>query len=69
MKKLIVILCILGFCVTAQADNTDRIKELTTEAQTLQQTLAQYNQEVQKIQVRLIQLQAVILELQLQDKK
>lgn len=69
MKKLIMVLCLLGFCVTAFGDNTDRIKQLTTEAQELQKNLTQYNQVINNIQVRLIQIQAVIGELTEQDKK
>lgn len=68
MKKLIIItlLLVTPLCF---ADNTDRIKELTTEAQELQKNLTQYNQVINNIQVRLIQIQAVITELTEQDKK
>ena len=68
MKKLIIItlLLITPLCF---ADNTDRIKQLTTEAQELQKNLTQYNQVINNMQVRLIQIQAVIGELAEQDKK
>jgi len=69
MKKLIVFLCILGFCVSAYGDNSDRIQQLTNEAQSMQQNLIRYNQTIQNIQIRLVQIQAIIGELNTQDEK
>lgn len=69
MKKLIVFLCILGFCVNAYGDNTKRIAELQSELQSLRQNLARYNQTAQNIQIRIVQIQAVIGELQKQDRE
>ena len=68
MKKLIIItlLLIAPLCF---ADNTDRIKQLTAEAQELQKNLTQYNQVVSNINIRLLQIQAIVGELTEQDKK
>ena len=69
MKKLIVFLCVLGFCVSAYGDNSERIQELRLEGQNLQQNLTRYNQMIQNIQIRLVQVQAIIGELTKQDEK
>ena len=68
MKKLIIITLLL-VTTLCFADNTDRIKELTTEAQELQKNLTQYNQVVSNINIRLLQIQAIVGELTEQDKK
>lgn len=69
MRKLIIILCLLGFCINAYGDNSERIKELQSETQNLQQNLTRYNQTINNLQIRIIQIQAIIGELQKQDKK
>jgi len=61
MKKLWIVLAILCICSTASAD---RVTELQTEAQGLQARLQQYNQITQNIQVRLLEIQGAVKELQ-----
>ena len=69
MKKWIAVFIVILMATSVFADNTERIKELTTEATQLQQRLQQYQRMTQNIQVRLIQLNAIILELREQDLK
>jgi len=61
MKKLLLLIAVLCICSTAHAD---RVTELQTEAQGLQARLQQYNQITQNIQVRLIEIQGIVKELQ-----
>jgi len=69
MKKVIVVLMCLCLTSLVFADNTDRIEELKTESTKLQANLQQAQQAVANIQVRLIQIQAILGELQTQDKE
>ena len=69
MKKLIVFLCILGFCASAYGDNQARMSELTNEAQSLQQNLTRYNQTIQNIQIRIVEIRAILSERQRQNKE
>ena len=64
MKKLIPFLLLL-VCVTAHADSSARIKELIDEAQGLLDKRQQYVQEVQKIDIRIVEIQGAIKELQI----
>lgn len=68
MRKLIVVVLLLS-TLPVCAGNKKRIDELQKERTVLSQRLDQYNQVVQKIQVRLIQINAVIQELENMNSK
>ena len=61
MRTTIVLTLVLLFCSTAFAN--DRISELRDEAGMLQERLAQYQQAIQNIQIRLIEINGAIKEL------
>lgn len=68
MKKLIIFVFLL-FSTIAFADSSERIKELTEEAQGLINQRQQYAQEVQKIEIRIIEIQGAIKELSPKEEK
>jgi len=51
------------------ADNGERIKELTNEGTKLVQKKNELTNTINDIDIRLIQIQAIIVELESQDKK
>jgi hypothetical protein len=55
-------------CTTAFADNSTRIKELQEEGKTLLEKRQQYTQVMQQIDMRLVEIQGAVKELQNQDK-
>jgi len=71
MKKLIIfsILFSLTFTSISYADNSKRITELNQEATQLQERLVQYQEIARNIQIRLIQINAIVEELKSQDLK
>jgi hypothetical protein len=73
MKKLLlapcVVLSMVIFVGVLFADNSKRVEELSKEGNDLIQRKQQMVETVQKIDVRLIQIQAVIEELKKQDDK
>ena len=69
MKKLILVAIIMSAISVLFADNSKRIEELSKEGNDLIQRKQQMVETVQKIDVRLIQIQAVIEELKKQDDK
>jgi len=70
MKKLLLAPClILGMVISGWADNSKRIEELAKEGNQLIEKKHQIVDTLQKIDVRVIQIQAVIEELKKQDEK
>jgi len=69
MKKLVVVILTLMLITPLFADNSKRIEELTKEGKELIQRKQQLNDALQKIDIRLIQIQAIIDELNKQDEE
>lgn len=69
MKRLISLSLIMMFVVgtTVFGDNTARVTELQEEAKTLIQRRAEYVKVINNIDIRLLQINAVIEELKRQD--
>ena len=70
-KRIVLILVVLSLVFLYNevfADNTKRIEELKSEVQILQTRQVEYQRTLSNIQVRLIQIQAILGELDAQDK-
>lgn len=67
MKRIALLLLLIA--TPAFADSSTRIKELETEFQKLTDTRQQYVTEIQKIEVRMIEIQGVVKELTPKEEK
>lgn len=68
MRKLLIISLILLWALNLQADNSIRTKELIDEGNKILQERQQVVQYLENINKRVIEIQAIIKELQEQDK-
>lgn len=70
MKKIILIFLILCLIIPfAFADNSQRIQELKQEKEELQSRSQQYRQILQNIDIRIIEINGIIKELEKQDQE
>ena len=68
MKKIVLAIALVFICSMARADNSVRIKELTDEGNKILQERQQVTQYLANMEKRIIEIQAIIKELQEQDK-